>query len=137
MTRPINSKSRILLICWLPLIIYCLAIYMQSGRPGPEKIPDVRFLDKFLHFGAYGLLGVLFFRAYETLPLKKFKNLLIFISIASATLYGISDEIHPPIEDVIDRGHLNGLKHLTPSKQPIHPMPGESAGRDPVCQHVR
>ena len=67
---------------------------MQSGQPGPEQIPDVRFLDKFLHFGAYGLLGVLFFRAYETLPLKRFKTLLILISITSATLYGISDEIH-------------------------------------------
>jgi len=89
-----QSKLRNFLICWLPLIIYCLAIYIQSGQPGPELIPDVRFLDKFLHFGAYGLLGVLFFRAYETLPLKNFKNLLILISIGSAALYGISDEIH-------------------------------------------
>ena len=54
--------------------------------------PD--FHDKILHFGAYGLLGVLFFRAYETLPLKNSKNLLILISIGSATLYGISDESH-------------------------------------------
>lgn len=89
-----HSKPKKILIYWFPLIIYCLAIYIQSGQPGSEKIPDVRFLDKFLHFGAYGLLGVLFFRAYQTLPLKKFKNLLIFISIMSATLYGISDEIH-------------------------------------------
>ena len=89
-----HSKLRNLLLCWLPLIIYCLAIYIQSGQPGPEKLPDVRFLDKFLHFVAYGFLGVLFYRAYETLPLKKKKNLLIFISIVSATLYGISDEIH-------------------------------------------
>ena len=94
MTRPINSKYRILLTHWLPLIIYCLAIYIQSGQPGPEYIPDVRFLDKFLHFCAYGLLGILFFRAYETLPLKSLKNLLILISIGSATLYGIIDEIH-------------------------------------------
>ena len=89
-----QSKLRIFLICWLPLIIYCLAIYIQSGQPGPEQFLDVRFLDKFMHFGAYGLLGILFFRAYETLPLKNFKNLLILISIGSATLYGISDEIH-------------------------------------------
>ena len=88
------SKLKKFLIYWFPLIIYCLAIYSQSDRPGPELIPDVRFLDKFLHFGAYGLLGILFFRAYESLPLKNFKNLLIFISIASAALYGISDEIH-------------------------------------------
>jgi VanZ family protein len=89
-----QSKLRNFLICWLPLLIYCLAIYIQSGQPSPEHIPDLRFLDKFLHFGAYGLLGILFYRAYETLPLKNFKNLLILISIGSATLYGISDEIH-------------------------------------------
>jgi len=94
MTRPINSKFRILLIYWFPLIIYCLAIYIQSGRPSPERIPDVHFLDKILHFGAYGLLGILFFRAYETLPLRDNKNLLILLSIGSATFYGISDEIH-------------------------------------------
>jgi VanZ family protein len=94
MTVTGHSKLKKFLIYWFPLIIYCLAIYIQSDRPGPELIPDVRFLDKFLHFGAYGLLGILFFRAYETLPLKNFKNLLMLISIGSATLYGVSDEIH-------------------------------------------
>ncbi len=89
-----QSKLRNFLICWLPLIIYCLAIYIQSGQPGLKRIPDVRFLDKFLHFGAYGLLGILFFRAYETLPLKANKTLLILLSIGSATLYGVSDELH-------------------------------------------
>jgi VanZ family protein len=54
----------------------------------------VRFLDKFLHVGAYGLMGILFFRAYETLPLRFNKTSLILMSIGSATLYGISDEIH-------------------------------------------
>ena len=94
MSVPAKSKFRILLIYWFPLIIYCLAIYIQSGRPSPDQIPSVHFLDKILHFGAYGLLGVLFFRAYQTLPLKDRKNLLILFSIGSATLYGISDEIH-------------------------------------------
>lgn len=94
MITSVYSKFRIILIYWLPLIIYCLAIYLQSGQPGPQHLPDVRFLDKFLHVGAYGLLGILFFRAYETLPLKNSKNLLILISIGSAALYGISDEIH-------------------------------------------
>jgi VanZ family protein len=94
MITSVYSKFRIILIYWLPLIIYCLAIYLQSGQPGPQHLPDVRFLDKFLHVGAYGLLGMLFFRAYETLPLKNSKNLLILISIGSAALYGISDEIH-------------------------------------------
>jgi VanZ family protein len=94
MSETSKSKLRNFLICWLPLIICCLAIYIQSSQPGTEYLPDIRFLDKFLHFCAYSLLGILFFRAYETLPLKNFKNSLILISIGSATLYGISDEIH-------------------------------------------
>ena len=57
-------------------------------------MPDVRFFDKLLHFVAYALLGILFYRAYGTLPLNDNYKLLIFISIASATLYGIGDEIH-------------------------------------------
>jgi VanZ family protein len=89
-----QSKFRNFFICWLPLIIYCLALYIQSDYPSPEKIPTFTFSDKILHFGAYGLLGILFFRAYETLPLKANKTLLILLSIGSATLYGISDEIH-------------------------------------------
>jgi VanZ family protein len=94
MSETSQSKLRNFLICWLPLIAYCVAIYIQSSQPGPEYIPDVRFLDKFLHVGAYSLMGILFFRAYETLPLKSIKSLLILISIGSAALYGISDEIH-------------------------------------------
>ena len=89
-----QSKLRNFFICWLPLIICCLAIYIQSDYPSSEKIPTFTFSDKILHFGAYGLLGILFFRAYETLPLKANKTLLILLSIGSATLYGISDELH-------------------------------------------
>jgi VanZ family protein len=89
-----QSKLRIFLFYWLPPIVYCLAIFFQSSFPGPERMPDVRFLDKLLHFVAYALLGILFYRAYETLPLKDNHKLLILISISSASLYGISDEIH-------------------------------------------
>ena len=89
-----QSKLKIFLFYWLPPIVYCIAIFLQSSHPGPERMPEVRFLDKLLHFGAYALLGILFFRAYETLPIKDNSKLLIGISIATATLYGISDEIH-------------------------------------------
>ncbi len=89
-----QSKLRIFFLYWLPPIVYCLAIFIQSSFPGPGRMPDVRFFDKLLHFVAYALLGILFYRAYETLPLKDNHKLLIFISISSATLYGISDEIH-------------------------------------------
>ena len=89
-----QSKLRIIIFYWLPPIVYCLAIFIQSSFPGSEHMPDVRFFDKLLHFMAYALLGILFYRACDTLLLKDKHKLLIFISIASATLYGISDEIH-------------------------------------------
>jgi VanZ family protein len=87
-------KIRNFLCYWLPLIGYCLAIYIQSEHPGPERLPAFTFSDKILHFAAYSLLGILFFRAYATLTLKERRNMLILLSIGSATLYGISDEIH-------------------------------------------
>ena len=79
---------------WLPLILYCLLIYIQSAHPSPEQIPSFRFVDKGLHFAAYGVLGILFYRAYQTLRIKTNIQLLMVLSAVSASLYGISDEIH-------------------------------------------
>ena len=79
---------------WLPLIIYCLIIFIQSSLPAYERLPEFKFSDKFLHFGAYALMGILFFRAFQTLRIKSDVRRLILFSIAAATLYGISDEIH-------------------------------------------
>ena len=45
-------------------------------------------------FFAYAIVGVLFYRAYQTLRIKDDPRILIMFSIISATLYGISDEIH-------------------------------------------
>ncbi len=89
-----RSKIRNFLSHWLPLIAYCLLIYIQSDHPSPERLPTFVLSDKILHFAAFGLLGILFFRAYATLPLKDRRRMLILLSIGSATLYGISDEIH-------------------------------------------
>jgi len=79
---------------WLPVILYCIAIYIQSDFPSSEHIPTFEFSDKVLHFLAYAVMGVLFYRAYQTLRLKENLRLLILLSIVSASLYGISDEIH-------------------------------------------
>ena len=79
---------------WLPLILYCLFIYIQSAHPSPEQIPSFPFVDKALHFAAYGLMGILFYRAYQTLRIKNNIQLLMLLSVVSASLYGISDEIH-------------------------------------------
>ena len=79
---------------WLPLIGYCVFIYIQSSYPSPEQLPAFEFSDKLLHFGAYAVMGILFYRAYQTLPLRHNIRLLVLLSMISASLYGISDEIH-------------------------------------------
>jgi VanZ family protein len=83
-----------LLTRWLPLFAYCLIIFIQSSLPAYERLPDFRFSDKLLHFGAYALMGILFFRAFQTLRIKSDARRLILFSIAATALYGISDEIH-------------------------------------------
>jgi VanZ family protein len=74
--------------------VYCLLIYIQSAHPSPEELPSFKFMDKMLHFVAYAVMGILFYRAYQTLRIRNQRQLLIFFSIVSASLYGVSDEIH-------------------------------------------
>ncbi len=89
-----QTKTKNVILYWLPLILYCLMIFIQSSKPSFKHLPDIQYFDKFLHFVAYALLGILFFRALRTLRLKESRQLLILFSILCATLYGISDEIH-------------------------------------------
>ena len=88
------SGSKKFIYYWLPVIIYCLLIFIQSSYPSPESIPALPYIDKILHFVAYAILGVLFFRAFRTQRFKENINLVIVLSILSSSLYGLSDEIH-------------------------------------------
>jgi VanZ family protein len=89
-----KPKIKTFAIYWLPLIAYCIFIYIQSSYPSPEQLPSFEFSDKLLHFGAYAVMGVLFYRAYQTLPIRNHIQFLLLLSMTSAALYGISDEIH-------------------------------------------
>lgn len=89
-----TKKYKNLFFYWFPIFIYCLLIYIQSSYPSPESVPDMPYIDKLLHLGAYAFLGALFFRAFRTLSIKSNLKLVALLSIISATLYGISDEIH-------------------------------------------
>ena len=90
----VRSKYKNFLFYWLPILIYCIVIFIQSSYPSPEDVPDIPYFDKFLHFSAYALLGFLFVRAYRTLLIKDNFNLVIILSILSSSIYGISDELH-------------------------------------------
>jgi VanZ family protein len=89
-----STRLKTFLYYWLPVILYCIAIYIQSDFPASEHIPTFEFSDKILHFLAYAVMGVLFYRAYQTLRIKDNLRMLLFLSVVSASLYGISDEIH-------------------------------------------
>jgi len=97
---------------WLPLIIYCIAIYIQSDFPSIEHIPSFEFSDKFLHFFAYAIMGVLFYRAYQTLRIKGDPRMLILLSVVSASLYGISDEIHQYYVPFRDASIYDGIANF-------------------------
>ena len=89
-----STRLKNVLYYWLPVILYCLAIYIQSDLPASEHIPSFEFSDKVLHFLAYAVMGILFYRAYQTLRIKDNQQTLLLLSVVSASLYGISDEIH-------------------------------------------
>lgn len=76
---------------WLPLIIYCLLIFVQTMFDMPIK--KLNNFDKYLHFIVYALLGMLIFRAFTTIS-KKINIIFIFIiSVFVSTLIGTTDEI--------------------------------------------
>ena len=79
---------------WLAVALYCMAIFIQSESPATPDLPAWPGTDKVLHFAAYALLGVLFFRAYQTTALNRNPARLAAASILSTALYGLSDEIH-------------------------------------------
>jgi VanZ family protein len=93
---PISSDTRtkIFVLYWLPVIFYCLVIFIQSSYPATESLPSLPHIDKAAHAGAYALLGFLFFRAFQTTRIRKGAVLLVILSALASSVYGISDEIH-------------------------------------------
>ena len=88
------KQIKFFIFYWVPVFIYCFLIYIQSSYPSPETIPDLPYLDKLLHFAAYAILGVLFFRAFRKQRFKDNIRLAMILSMLLSTLYGLSDELH-------------------------------------------
>ena len=88
------SHTKILVVYWLPVILYCLLIFIQSSYPATNRLPALPYVDKLAHAGGYALLGFLFYRAYQTTRIRSQAFILLILSVLSAALYGVSDEIH-------------------------------------------
>jgi VanZ family protein len=79
---------------WLPLIAYCLILFLQSSSESTVDLPAIEHADKVVHAGAYGLLGILFYRAYRSRWPNASGWTMANASLLSASFYGLSDEIH-------------------------------------------
>ena len=80
---------------WLPVIILCLVIFVQSCYPSPDIGPSFPLKDKVLHLAGYGLLAALFVRACRWTWSGRLSGLqLMLLGVGFATLYGLSDELH-------------------------------------------
>ena len=79
---------------WLPVLLYCLLIFIQSSYSTAEEIPKLPHIDKLLHFTGYAILGVLFLRGFMNSKLKGKNKFIIMASILLTGFFGISDEFH-------------------------------------------
>jgi VanZ family protein len=79
---------------WLPVLLYCLLIFIQSSFPASEHVPEFDFSDKLLHAAAYAVLGLLLYRALNAMDRRIPLARLIALSACLTALYGASDEIH-------------------------------------------
>ena len=81
-------------IYWLPVIAACTAIFIQSSFPGPDVLPEMKGADKIAHGLVFGLLALLFYRAFQGGSPRPFGFSAATVSIFASGLYGLSDEIH-------------------------------------------
>jgi VanZ family protein len=80
---------------WLPVMVLCAAIFVQSAFPSPAVLPRWPHSDKFLHAGVYGLLAALLCRALNSSGRARRKSLWVWTgAVVLTTLYGLSDEWH-------------------------------------------
>ena len=94
MNRTNSSPFKRFAYYWLPVLLYCLLIFIQSSFPASEHVPQFDFSDKLLHVGVYAVLGFLLYRAFSAMDNGATTVRLIAISIFLTALYGASDEIH-------------------------------------------
>jgi VanZ family protein len=79
----------------LPLIIYWIILFILTSLPTGLAIETKDISDKFLHFGAYGLLSVLLYlNFYFQDKIKILNKFPATFTVLIASTYGLLDEIH-------------------------------------------
>lgn len=89
-----RASARRFLAYWLPVVLYCLAIFVQSSFPSQVRPSGIPMADKLLHMSGYALLAVLVFRASAgTRPEAPLSRAWVW-SVLFASIYGALDEFH-------------------------------------------
>ncbi len=80
---------------WLPVIVLCGLIFIQSSFPSPDMGPDFPLKDKLLHLVTYAVLAALMVRGFGLSSHSFAANTgILILSVLLATAYGVSDEWH-------------------------------------------
>jgi VanZ family protein len=77
---------------WLPPVVYMAAVFYVSSLSNPAPEIAARVWDKAIHFVEYGVLAILFYRAFLGEGLSPLAAALCALAATSA--YGASDEWH-------------------------------------------
>jgi len=83
---------------WLPVALYAGIIFYMSSQSHPEEqlpsfvLKDVS--DKVLHAVEYAVLGGLCYRAFRWGVSGAVASYALLFAIATASLYGVTDEVH-------------------------------------------
>ena len=83
---------------WVPVALYSGAIFFLSAQSHPEEhlpsflLKDVS--DKVLHAVEYAVLGGLCYRAFRWGLSEQMAARALIIAIVTASLYGVTDEVH-------------------------------------------
>jgi VanZ family protein len=78
---------------WAVVAAYMSFIYFLSSKPTLPELPGEPS-DKFLHFGAYGVMGALVVWAAVRGDWRRVTFRTVIFAAACCTLYGWSDELH-------------------------------------------
>lgn len=104
--KVINNRLFII----LTLFSYLALIFYISSLPSTALHLEFQYEDKFKHFIAYFVMGVLILRyAIFIIKFKYFKNAVKF-TIIFGLLYGLSDEIHQGFVGYFDTGIFGGIR---------------------------
>ena len=83
---------------WVPVALYAGMIFYLSSQSHPDDdLPSFLFeeiSDKVLHAVEYGILSVLCYRAFRWAAGPAIAQQAVVLAIVTASLYGITDEVH-------------------------------------------